>query len=56
MPLIRKYTSQILKALKFLEEREIIHCDLKPENILICDEKAETLKIVDFGSGCKTSE
>ena len=55
-PLIRKYCTQILKALKFLEDREIIHCDLKPENILICDQQAEKLKIVDFGSGCKTSE
>jgi len=53
---IKNYTRQILKALEFLEERQIIHCDLKPENILLCDEQAENLKVVDFGSGCKTSE
>ncbi len=37
---IRSYASQILKALKFLEDRQIIHCDLKPENILLCDAAA----------------
>lgn len=45
-----------MKALKFLEDRQIIHCDLKPENILICDAEAQKLKIVDFGSGCKTDQ
>jgi len=49
---IRHFAKQLLKALVFLEEREIIHCDLKPENILIVDREKETLKLVDFGSGC----
>lgn len=35
---IRDYAIQILSALSFLEEHEIIHCDLKPENILLVDE------------------
>lgn len=53
---IRGYVRQLLEALAFLEEREIIHCDLKPENILICDQANQKIKIVDFGSGCRTSE
>lgn len=53
---IKRYAAQMLKALCFLEERQIIHCDLKPENILICDAEAQNIKIVDFGSGCKTKE
>jgi len=34
----------------------LIHCDLKPENILITDKKTESLKLVDYGSGCFVSE
>ena len=37
---IRIYAKQILTALCFLEQRNIIHCDLKPENILLCDSQA----------------
>ena len=54
--IIRSYAQQILKALIFLEDRDIIHCDLKPENILLSDESGLNLKVVDFGSGCLTSE
>jgi serine/threonine protein kinase len=50
--LIKGYASQILKALAFLTERNVIHCDLKPENILLADEDCKRLKVVDFGSGC----
>jgi serine/threonine protein kinase len=49
---IRSYAQQILKALVFLEDFNIIHCDLKPENILLRDDQGETLKLVDYGSGC----
>ena len=40
----------------FLEERKVIHCDLKPENILCVDDACQTLKVVDFGSGCLAHE
>lgn len=53
---IRMFTKQILEALVFLEGFSLIHCDLKPENILLCDDKYQTLKLVDYGSGCFTSE
>ena len=53
---ISAFSKQILTALEFLQERNIIHCDLKPENILLCDEAASKLKVADFGSGCLASE
>ena len=34
---IQSYAAQLLKALVFLEKRNVIHCDLKPENILCVD-------------------
>jgi dual specificity tyrosine-phosphorylation-regulated kinase 2/3/4 len=39
-----------------LEKYQIIHCDLKPENILLRDDTCETLKLVDYGSGCFRDE
>ena len=53
---IRSYAIQILKSLVFLEEHNLIHCDLKPENILLKDETCNTLKLVDYGSGCFRDE
>lgn len=49
---IRSYAIQILEALVFLEDHNIIHCDLKPENILLVDKDCQRLKVVDYGSGC----
>lgn len=42
---IKKYTIEILKGLKYLHEKYIIHRDIKPGNILIDN----TVKICDFG-------
>ena len=53
---IKNIAAQILHTLAFLETHSLIHCDLKPENILITDKKTEKLKLVDYGSGCFTSE
>jgi dual specificity tyrosine-phosphorylation-regulated kinase 2/3/4 len=53
---IKNIAAQILHTLTFLEKNELIHCDLKPENILITDKKTESLKLVDYGSGCFVSE
>jgi len=30
----------------------VIHCDLKPENILFTNDKADQIKVIDFGSSC----
>ncbi len=44
----RKLISQLLDALSFLHERQIIHRDIKPSNILIT-RNGTTIKLIDFG-------
>merc|ERR1712168_1224912 len=46
-PEARKLFSQIMNALKYLHENNIVHRDLKCENILIASENK--LKLGDFG-------
>lgn len=55
--LIRKFAKQILKALSFLArpDVDIIHCDLKPENILLRHPKRSGVKVIDFGSSCRSN-
>lgn len=55
--LIRKFAKQILKALSFLARTDvdIIHCDLKPENILLRHPKRSGVKVIDFGSSCRSN-
>lgn len=50
--LLRKWGIQILKALRFLSKRKVIHCDLKPENILLELDSEENIKVIDLGSSC----
>ena len=54
--LVRKFAKQILHALAFLARPDvaIIHCDLKPENILLRHPKRSAIKVIDFGSSCKS--
>jgi len=56
--LIRKFARQILKSLYFLarDDIDIIHCDLKPENILLRHPKRSAIKVIDFGSSCKSDK
>lgn len=56
--LIKKFAKQVLKALTFLARRDvdIIHCDLKPENILLRHPKKSAVKVIDFGSSCRTNK
>ena len=42
-----KYTGQILDALIYLEDNNIVHKDIKPSNILI--DSFGTIKLADFG-------
>lgn len=44
----RKLISQLLDALSFLHERQIIHRDIKPSNVLIT-RNGSTVKLIDFG-------
>lgn len=50
--LIRRFAIQILQALKFQRDHDIIHCDLKPENILLKQPNKSGIKIIDYGSSC----
>lgn len=44
---------QLLSALTYCHEKNVIHRDLKPENILLLgEENGFTLKVADFGSSC----
>lgn len=56
--LIRKFAKQVLKALAFLARTDvdIIHCDLKPENILLRHPKKSAVKVIDFGSSCRSNK
>jgi len=59
MRMIRNYAKQILEALKYMKQENIIHCDLKPENILLHDKEAEDggkITIIDLGSSCFINE
>jgi len=56
LSLIRRFAIQILQALKYLREQDIIHCDLKPENILLKSPEKSGIKIIDFGSSCFSDE
>jgi len=53
---IRRFARQMLSTLKLLQEKRVIHCDLKPENILLCDPRRADIRVIDFGSSCKTDE
>lgn len=50
--LIRRFAIQILQALKFQKDHDIVHCDLKPENILLKQENKSGIKVIDYGSSC----
>ena len=48
--LVRRFASQILKALVFASNLNIVHCDLKPENILLKSALKSEIVVIDFGS------
>lgn len=47
---------QILEGLSKTHSESIIHGDLKPENILLKTQSKSGVKIIDYGSGCFSSE
>ncbi|XP_021766676.1 mitogen-activated protein kinase kinase kinase 18-like [Chenopodium quinoa] len=48
-PLIRRYTSEVLRGLEYLHFKGMVHCDIKGANILVTN---DGVKIGDFGC-CK---
>lgn len=56
LALIRRFAIQILHALRFTLQQNIIHCDLKPENILLKTPTKSGIKIIDYGSSCFSDE
>jgi len=56
LPLIRRFTKQMLSALNLLKAHRVIHCDLKPENILLAHPLHSEIKVIDFGSSCFENE
>lgn len=54
---IRTIAKQLLQALVFLKQKQIIHCDLKLENIMldvksVDDAKVTYVTLIDFGGSC----
>ena len=47
------YLKQIIKALAYLNSRNLMHRDLKPENILLSD---DVIKLADFGTATTFSD
>lgn len=45
---VRGVVEQIVRGVRALHRKEMIHCDLRPENILI--DRDGTVKIIDFGA------
>jgi len=43
----RLYVFQLVRAIKWCHDHDIMHRDIKPENLLIG--KDDTLKLCDFG-------
>ncbi|CAD8110579.1 unnamed protein product [Paramecium primaurelia] len=43
------YLKQIVDAIAYCHENNIVHCDLKLENIMLVSSTSKELKIIDFG-------
>ena len=44
---------QLLKTIKYLQSKNVVHLDLKPQNIIVTNGENKTLKLVDFGCALK---
>ena len=41
---------QVLSAVQYCHSKNVCHRDLKPENLLLDTKKADTIKVIDFGT------
>uniref|UniRef100_A0AC34GVP8 Protein kinase domain-containing protein n=1 Tax=Panagrolaimus sp. ES5 TaxID=591445 RepID=A0AC34GVP8_9BILA len=48
-PQLKQYCIQVTDAMKYLHNRNILHCDLKIDNILVKDDNEDQIEISDFG-------
>ena len=56
LPRLAYITYQLLQALSFVHDLNLMHCDVKPENVLLSSYSRAEIKLIDFGSGCFTSD
>ena len=49
---MRVYASR--DGVRATQDVAVIHCDLKPENILLRHPKRSAIKVIDFGSSCRS--
>lgn len=53
---VKFITKQILEAMVYYHNLNVIHCDLKPENIMLEDPNRCTIQVIDFGSSCYNTD
>lgn len=53
---VKSLTMQILKGVRYLHSKNIVHGDLKPENIVFSDKECENLKVADLGNSMYENE
>ena len=51
---VKKIIYQVVSALRYCHNRNVIHRDIKPENIVMFEN--EIVKLIDFGWGCVYDE
>lgn len=53
---LKVITYQMLQGLKYMKNKQVIHCDMKPENVLFTDDSVNSVKLIDFGASCESCQ
>ena len=56
LSVLKRIAVQVLITLKTIHSLNYIHCDLKPENLMFKYENKSSLKVIDYGSACCSTE